>query len=158
LAGIADTVGRTNYLVTGRLALTYEIGRSWTAAANIRRDVDFSLGFNQPVVLGGGSIGIGGGVGRRFQLTTNSGMSRGTIGVGAGAPDFSVFTAGAGFVAAISRNMAVSTNYTFRYYRFDDSASLPFGLRPESQRHGVSVSLNLWVPLFMSARSSDAAR
>lgn len=152
--GVRDEGGRMHYFATGHANLAYEIGRSWTAAVNYRRGVDFSQGFRLPVVMDSASVGMGGDVGRRFHVNTGGGVAWGNLGVGPGAREYTVVSGTAGIRAAIARNLGVSLTYGYRQYRFDDPASLPLGVRPETQRHSLRASLDLWVPLFTRARSN----
>ena len=156
--GARDESGQTRYFLTGNAALSYEIGRSWTTSLHYRRGVDFAQGFNVPVVIDTLSAGIGGDIGRRVQLTANGGATRGELGIGPGAREYTVLSGSVSLRTAITQMIGVSTGYSYRHYKFDDPASLPAGMRPEIQRHGARVSLDLKVPLFTRTRRSDASR
>jgi hypothetical protein len=57
------------------------------------------------------------------------------------------------------RNLAVSLNYSFYHYEFDNSALLPPGMLRTMDRQSVRISLDVWAPLYERARrNANVAR
>ena len=158
LTGARDEGGHTHYFATGRGTLTYEIGRSWTAALNYRRGVDFNQSFGQPMVLDMVSAGLSGDLSRRFNAGFTAASSWGAIGIAAGNNGFSAVSATANLRTALTRNVGVSLLYAYGHYLVDDPRSLPFGMRPSTDRQSIRATLDVWVPLFTRARRPDASR
>lgn len=158
LTGARGEGGATHYYVTGRGTLTYEIGRSWTAAMNYRRGVDFNQSFGQPIVMDIVSAGISGDLSRRVQVGAGAAGSWGSIGISPGAGRYDSYSATSNLRLALTREVGVSVQYAYRHYLVDDERSLPIGMQPTTDRQSIRATLDLWFPLFTRARRADAAR
>jgi len=158
LTGARDELGKTHYFATGHATLSYELGRSWTAALNYRRGVDFNQSFGQPIVMDMVSAGASGDLSRRIQAGTGVAASWGAIGISGGAGGYDAYSASAWLRTGLTRELAISVHYLFNHYFVDDSRSLPFGMEPSSDRHSIRATLDLWLPLFTRARRPDASR
>jgi hypothetical protein len=158
LTGARDEAGATHYYVTGRATLTYEIGRSWTAAMNYRRGVDFNQSFGQPIVMDTVSAGIGGELNRRIQVGAGVAGSWGSIGISEAAGRYDSYSATSNLRFALTRELGVSVLYAYRHYFIDDERSLPIGMQPSTDRQSIRATLDIWFPLFTRARRADASR
>jgi hypothetical protein len=125
---------------------------------NYNRGVDYSQGFNVPMVFDSSTFGVGGLLGRRVSAHFGGGVSWGALGIAANAPEFTVASVTAGMRMALTRSLGIAAQYAYRDFKFDDPASLPPGFRPEAERQSVRVTLDFRVPLLIRARSADAAR
>jgi len=158
LIGARDIGGQTHYYVTGQGTLTYELGRSWTAALNYRRGVDFNQNIGQPMVMDMVSGGVSGELSRRIHVSTSAASSWGVVGIALGNDRFRATSATANLQTALTRQLGFSVGYVYGHYLFDDSSSLPLGMQPSTDRQTIRVTLDLWVPLFTRARRPDASR
>lgn len=159
VAGARDEGGALHYVATGHGALSYELGRSWTADVNYQRGVDFNQGLAQPVVLDTMSGGVSGDLGRRVQLSANAGFAHGKIGVGETFDrSYNAWSGRLNVRTALTRLLGVSVQYAYRHYEFDNTVSLPIGVRPSTDRQTVRASLDLWLPLITRTRSANASR
>lgn len=152
LVGLSDQGNKVRYHLTGHVSFGHEIGRSWTFSTGYNRSADFFQTFGQPVFRDALNAGIGGVIGRRVSVHAGVSIAKGTVGVSAGAPDYTAGSAYSGLQFAITRLLAIGVNYGFYHYEFDDAALLPPGLSSKMDRQSVRVSLNLWVPLMTRAR------
>ena len=161
LTGARDEGGNTHYYVTGRGTLSYELGRSWTAALNYRRGVDFNQSFGQPIVMDMVSAGR--------SLATSAVAFKWVTGVaGSWGTDWNRWchTAGMtrtrrppGFETALTRELGISVYYAYRHYLVDDPSSAADRDAAELPTASQSrATLDLWVPLFTRARRPDASR
>jgi len=158
LIGARDIGGQTHYYVTGQGTLTYELGRSWTAALNYRRGVDFNQNIGQPMVMDMVSGGVSGELSRRIHVSTSAASSWGVVGIALGNDRFRATSATANLQTALTRQLGFSVGYVYGHYLFDESTSLPLGMQPSTDRQTIRVTLDLWVPLFTRARRPDASR
>ncbi len=158
VTGFSDRNLNTRYYATGHLDFGYEIGRSWTANLGYQRTANMVQTFGQPAIVDSVSVGVGGLISQRVQLSTSAGAFRGTVGITAGAPHYTAGTAGIGLQFALTRLLALGVGYSYYQYQFDSGVPLPRGMLPRMERQSVRVSLDLWAPLVTRARRPNAAR
>ncbi len=148
----------TNYFATGNIALTRELGRSWTASAGAARSVSLFQTFGEPVVSDTVHGGVSGLLSRRLSFNASTGWSQGSVGVVSGAPEFESTHASAGMRWGFARSLGLSLRYSIYRYNFDGDGPLPVGIEREMKRQSVRVSLDFWAPLVTQERRGNASR
>jgi hypothetical protein len=106
----------------------------------------------QPVLLDTAGVGIGGLIGRRVQLSVNTGLVKGKALSSLVQSDYMAVNSGVRLQVALTRQLAVGAGYSYYIHEFDDSAPLPPGVLSSLERQSVRVSLNVWVPILSRAR------
>jgi len=154
-----NNYGDTRYFFTGNVALTHELGRSWTMTVGARRAADFYQTFGDPVISSSANAGVSGLLNRRVQVGAQGGWSSGTVGVSGVVPQFDAWTAGASMRVAVGRGAGLSFSYVFFDYVFNDNgAPLPIGTQPEMRNQSVRVTFDWMMPLVTVARRANASR
>jgi hypothetical protein len=152
LSGVTDPNGSTRFYLTGNATFGYEIGRSWSVSASYARSADFYQAVGQPVLLDTAGVGIGGLIGRRVQLSVNTGLVKGKALSSLIQSDYMAVNSGVRLQVALTRQLAVGAGYSYYIHEFDDSTPLPPGVLSSLERQSVRVSLNVWVPILSRAR------
>lgn len=146
--------GRREHKLRGSARLNHEIGRTWQATAALYRGVSFIEGFRYPFLATTLSANIAGDLSRRMGLTfggsywtgqNESGGHHGGTGLAAGRNES--YSATTRLRIAVSRSMALSTQYIFSHYRFASAPSLIVGFPDWTDRQSVRVGLDLQLPL-----------
>ncbi|MEZ5316491.1 MAG: hypothetical protein R2752_03740 [Vicinamibacterales bacterium] len=159
----------TQVTVIGNASLTREVGRTWNVGLNYVRNVRFVDTLQQPVFSDAVGLGVGGLLNRRMSFQSSVGAAFGRIGLGVdtNTPDrrnnrYTSYYTTAGLSIGLTRNLALTTSYTYYRYTVDDVSPLPASARfDQLNRHAVQASLELWAPLFQSrnrSRSTNASR
>jgi hypothetical protein len=147
----------TRLRATGTASLEHEIGRTWTAALNYRRGMQFMDAWPEPVFSDSLTVTFGGLLTRRLQFSANGRAATGEVGVG-NSSGFGAYHGGATLSYALSRYANVGIAYSRYHHRFDESAALAPGFGPSIDRQRVVAQVSLWAPLFHRARRDNAAR
>jgi hypothetical protein len=146
LADADRTAGRRIQAV-GFATLVHQMGRTWTAQAQYRREIRFIEGFDRPVFSDVASSSVGGLLTRRVDVAVNASYFTGSVGLSQGAPRFDSFSASARLRRALTRTLGAYVEYLFYRYEFDEAAVRPAGLPPMFNRNGARVGLSVWLPL-----------
>jgi hypothetical protein len=153
-----ETGGVTRYLLTGSANLNYELGRSWTAGLSYVRNTQFIDTVEEPLIGDAVSFDIGGLISRRVQLNTAVAARTGRFGIAAAGSKFRSGHARINLSVALSRYLAINSDYTYMTYDSGTGAVLPGEIRPRAERHSLRVRLSSWIPLIVRTRSADASR
>jgi len=162
VSGVIDTANDTHYYFVGHVTFTHEIGRTWSAYANVDRGVNFYQTLGQPTVGGTASAGLNGMIGRHVDV--QSGISYWTgAAVGTNQQVYDSTSVFASTRVGLNRILAVSASYTYYRYAFNDNVQLvPPGFVRQTDRQVFQVSLIVWAPLVTRApaqsRSANASR
>ena len=148
----------THYGITGNIAITHEIGRSWAATAAIDRDVSFMRTFNQPVFSDSFSAGLGGMIDRHLQFQSGFGTALGKVGFGVGDTGFSNFYTSAGLRYGLSQNIGLTLDYGYYWYDYGRDVTLPKGVPSKIGRQSVRAGISYSTPIFRQARRPHASR
>jgi hypothetical protein len=142
----------THFVLNGSATLTRSMGRTWSASAGYVRDLQFVLGFGEPVLMDSAIVTLGGTVVSRLRWMSSAGWSRGRIGFDDDASHFTWYTASTGPSIALSRNLALYATYA--YYSYDvPSGASSFPLLTKFSRQNVSVGLTAFAPVFRTGRT-----
>jgi hypothetical protein len=143
------TFNDTRFFVVGTAGLIHEIGRSWNAQINYSRDVGYEDGFADPFLRDSAVARIGGFLNPRVDVSAQAMWTSAAIGLGE--RNYSSWNATAQVRTAITQNLAAYAYYYYYLQDFAQDVSLPPGVVPDLNRHGVRVGLTTWLPLW-SAR------
>ena len=132
---------------TGSASIVHQMGRTWSAQAQYRREVGYLEGLVRPVFSDSANASLSGLLTRRTDLYINANYVTGTSGLSGSGPRFDSFSASARVRRALSRSLAAYCEYLFYQYDFSQVVDRPAGLPQEFSRSGVRVGLNLWLPL-----------
>ena len=158
LTSRSRNVQHTYYVFTGTATLTREIARSWAAYINYNRGINFVERFSEPFMSDSASVGMGGLITRRLEFRTAAGAVIGKAGLSEDASPFGSYYSSVALTAALTRSLALGTDYSYYRYSFDRADQLPIGLAPQMGRHSARVYLSVWVPLLQRGRRQDAPR
>ena len=132
---------------TGAASLVHQIGRTWNAQAQYRREVGYLEGFVRPVFSDSANVSLGGLLTRRTDLFVNANYLTGASSLNLRAPRFDSYSASVRVRRALNRSLAAYVEYLFYHYDFTLVLDRPAGLPAEFTRKGVRVGLSLWLPL-----------
>ena len=144
---LADQVDGRRLEAVGSAALIHQMGRTWSAQAQYRREVGYIEGFVRPIFSDSASSSVGGLITRRVDLALRASYVNGTVGLRRGAPGFDSYSASVRVRRALTRNLAAYAEYLFYHYAFDEAAVRPEGLPRKFNRNGARVGLSLWLPV-----------
>jgi len=135
-------------LFSGAVNGGYQFGRSWTARGNYRRGIDYVAGFSSPVVSDGLTVGVDGSIASNLELFTSFGYSNGDSALFEQAFPFNTYTGQVTLRYGMTKTIALTLEYLYYYYQFEDDAPLPVGIPTGLERNGVRAGLSVWVPAF----------
>jgi hypothetical protein len=138
---------RRRLRAVGSAALIHQMGRTWTAQGQYRRQLQYLDGFDEPIFADTVGVGLSGLVSRRLEFVLAASYVNGAVGLTRDAPRVETYAAVARLRRALARGLAVYAEYLFYHYRFDEDAARPVGLPLEFDRNGVRVGLVFWIPL-----------
>jgi hypothetical protein len=146
-AASSEEVEGRRIRATGSASIVHQMGRTWSAQAQYRREVGYLEGLARPVFSDSANASLSGLLTRRTDLFLNVNYITGTSGLSGRGPRFDSFSATARVRRALSRSLAAYCEYLFYQYDFTQVVDRPAGLPQEFSRSGVRVGLNLWLPL-----------
>ncbi len=150
---------RVRFDVVGGALLRHEIGRTWSAGLDYRREVQFVGVLGEPTLSDGVSASIVGLSGRRVSFSAAAGAASGRVGFDRdSASGFVAYHGSAGVHTALNAYLAANVDYVYYRYRFDRGEVLPSGLGGAVSRHVAMASLDLTLPVFHRGRLTNAAR
>lgn len=142
-------------VVTGRVArlqaegsVDYGFHRLWQAGASYRRATEFLPGFTEPVFADSASAQISGLITRRVDVAASAGYAQGGSALTGQRSQIDTYTGTARLRVALTRALAVYTEYVYYFYELRGETSLAPGLPPRFEQQGVRLGLMLWVPVF----------
>ena len=158
-AGVTDSAGTKRFVFLGGAGLAHEMGRTWSSTVRYDRGLQFESIFQEPVLTDTVSAQMTGLITSRLQFQSGAGYSRGDVGLVGGAGNGMEIAYGlVGIRSAITRYLAVGTNYSYYRRTVGDQVTLPIGLSRYSDSQSVRVYLSTWVPLFTRTRRPNATR
>ena len=142
-----DAGGNRRFQALGSALLRHQMGRTWSARTDYRREFGYLEGFAQPVLSDSVGGGFGGLMSPRVEFSSDARYFNGAVGLTPNAPRFDTYSAWVRVRTGLNRSLAAYAEYFFYHYEFADAAARPTGLPPRYSRNGVRVGLTLWVPL-----------
>jgi hypothetical protein len=143
-----DSFSLSNHvLVTGSANLNRQIGRSWSGTVSYSRGLQYVQGFSGPFFSDSVSAGLSGYVNARGRLSLSAAYSSGQVHPVGTSQGYGTYSGQAGYQLAVGRYLAVSADYSYYHYLFDQAATLPVGMNQGVNRQSIRVGLNIWLPL-----------
>ena len=149
---------RSYYRLTGNAVVTREIGRSWVANISYYRGVGFVERFRKPFFSDSVTLGMDGLITRRLAFRSYASAMNGDLGLGTEGNAFRSYSGTTGVTMAITRFLALGTDYIYYRYGFARVDGLPTGVARELDRHSGRVYLSMWVPILQRGRRTNASR
>ena len=91
-------------------------------------------------------MSVAGGVTSRLRFSASGGYSAGELTRELNRTDN--YTGSARLEFALTQIMALSGEYSYFRYRFDNTLGLPTGIQQRFDRRSARIGLTLWLPLF----------
>jgi len=132
---------------TAHGGMDLQFGRSWSTHGEFSRSLQLLQGIAQPYFGNAVSGGIRGGFGRRVVLSGNGNYSQGAVGIDALSRSYDTRSAFVMLQIGLSREMALSADYSNAEYSFNRSAVLPEGVIRRLNRQTFRVGLTWVMPL-----------
>lgn len=148
----------TRWQVLGGAQLSHEMGRTWTAALNYRRNVQFIETFNQPLFSDSVNGSLGGLFSSRLRADFGGGASNGSFGLVGSSNNVWSYYAQSGLGVALSRFMEVEARYNYFHYKFDGTLYSALGFGADLNRQSIGVFVNASAPVFKKGRRPNASR
>jgi hypothetical protein len=140
---LAGAVFRTQ----GQASVDYYFRRTWRASGQVERGLEYVAGLAAPVFADSGHFGLEGLLTRRIDLQATAGYATGASVINAG-NELETYTGSARLRFAISRNLALYTEYLHFYYDLRGQLILAPDLPRSYQQRSVKVGLTLWASVF----------
>lgn len=158
-SGYVGRDGRQRYRLAGDVELAHHFQRTWTTGARYWRGVSSSeIIFNEPVLTDRVSVFLNGLLTRRLGAHAHAVVqsdARAFTGTGRRSMRGA---ASAGLQTALGRHFALSADYTYYHYRFENAIARPSGLPAQSASQGVYIYLSTWASVFQRGGRTNAAR
>lgn len=125
--------------------LRHELAKGWFVQGDFVRNVRLVEGFADPFFENTATASVGGFMGRRVELLTSGGYSRGVVGF-----ESDTYTAVQGSMrlrVALARFLAVDTEGLINRHEFDNRLAIPTVVPPILNRWAVRCRVSLWLPL-----------
>jgi hypothetical protein len=145
-SAVATGRGTRDFRLLADASLQHLMGRSWTLAGGYHRGFDYVGVLSELVSTDAVNVSLAGHASAAVELTFSGSYSVGQLGVRHGA-EMLTYSGRARVQYALSRLFAVSSEYLYYVYDFEESAGLPSGLPRGLNRHGVRGGLVLLLPL-----------
>ena len=149
-----SSITELQFRVVGNVGLTHEMGRTWRLRFGYFRGVGFAEAFAQPVFSDAVNVSLNGFLSRRIDLSVNSGLSTGDVGLGrtpngqeALNSSFRTWNLSARTRYTLGAMWAVYGEYLYYSQDLGSSFIVPTGVPPVVDRQTFQVGLTLWVPL-----------
>jgi hypothetical protein len=136
---------RRQWEIVGVANLRHELGAGWFIQGDLARDVRLVEGFTDPFFVNSVTANLGGFLGRRIEVLTSGGYSRGAVGFGS-----DHYTAAHGSTRlrlALASFVAIDAEGLVNQHRFDDRVNLPGPVPADLNRWAVRCNMALWLPL-----------
>ena len=132
--------------LSGDVAVAWQFTRSWQTRGTFRRGLEYVAQLSEPVYIDGFSAELGGLITPRIDVLASARYSSGASALNRGALTFDTRGADLRVQYAVTRSVAVYTQYLYYFYDFTGNARLPTGIPSGLERNGVRAGLTLWVP------------
>jgi len=138
---------RSYYRVLADAGLTREIGRTWSLNGTYHRGVQYVEGLGGPVYADTVQMQVHGLVARRLDLGMTGGYSNGAIALSTVDSGYVTYTGAVTLRVALSRLVALDTQYAYYYYDFSSQATVLPGIPGRLRRNSLRVGFSGWFGL-----------
>jgi hypothetical protein len=129
------------------LNVTYELKRGWGVGGSVRRSIEYTPLFREPLLSDGASVSLTGLLTRRVDVTATAGYAKG----GSAVNELNTLKTYTGNVMArfaLRRWVAFYGEYVYFYYDLQRRELLNPNLPAVYEQHGVRFGLTLWASAF----------
>lgn len=134
------------YHLTGSVSYSRQVSRTWFVLGTYQRALNYIQGLAQPVFMDSVAASTHGFVTRRTDLSLSASYSAGAAGIAGGSP-FSTYAGDMRWRVALSRSLAIYTEYLYYFYDFNGALTRPPNVPSRFARNGVRVGVTAWVPV-----------
>jgi hypothetical protein len=133
--------------ISGDASVTYELRRDWDVAANVRRSVEYTPLFREPVLSDGASVSLAGLLTRRLDVAASAGYANGASALNE-LDSLNTYTGDVTVRYALRRAIALYGQYLYFSYDLSGRERLAPSLSPTFRQHGVRIGVALWASAF----------
>jgi hypothetical protein len=144
---VNDQIAGPVFRTQGQASVDYYFRRTWRAFGQVERGFEYVPGLAAPVFADTGRFGLQGLLTRRVDLLATTGYATGTSVVNAG-HELETYTGSVRLRFAVSRNVALYTEYLHFYYDLRGQLNLAPDLPRSYQQRSVKIGLTLWASVF----------
>jgi hypothetical protein len=143
----ADGSETRYFRVIGQATLVHELGRTWRAQAAYDRGLQYVEAVGDPFFADTVSLSLGGYLNRRVDFLGYGSYSHGQLRLSERNRGRELFASTARLRVALTRNLALESQYFFFHYWFAPEVRLGAGYPRELDRQGIRLGLIAWLPL-----------
>ena len=133
------------WFILGTVNLRHEFDAGWFIQADFGRRMQMVEGFSSPFFVNTVTGSLGGFLGRRVEVLTSGGYSRGDVGFGTDA--YRSTQGSARMRLALAKYVAVDVEGLLNQYAFDQQVVMPGLLPANLNRWAVRCNVALWLPM-----------
>lgn len=138
--------GDQRLYLLGHAELRQELGRSWSERTYYRREINYEVGFGQPVLSDIVGADVRGLIGPRIDVLGGVSYQAGRIGLTTS--NYKDWYISAQVRGAVSREVAAFAYYYYVLSDFAADVTLPSAVPRHTDRQGVRVGLTAWLPIW----------
>jgi hypothetical protein len=142
----SDARSGYSYVTLADAQITRDIGRTWSAAGRVTRDVQNLTGFLDPFIANTASLTAGGFLRSRLHARILTQYSSGSV-TWTDQSAYDAVNGSARLTILANRSLGVFGEYVLYRYHFGASLDRPAGIPQSFRRQGVRVGLMLALPL-----------
>jgi hypothetical protein len=136
------------YRLQGDGAVDYQFSRTWRASASYHRGVDYVAVLTEPVFADSARADLSGLITRRLDVSVSAGYAVGESALTQNSSQLDSYTGTARLRFALTRALALYTEYFYYFYDLRGSSHLAPELPNTFEQHGIRAGLTLWIPVF----------
>jgi hypothetical protein len=140
------TSGRVDRM-SGDASVTYQLRRGWHVSANVRRSVEYTPLFREPVLSDGASLSLTSLVTRRLDVTATAGYANGASALN-GRDTLKTYVGDVIARFALKRWVALYGEYVYFHYDLSGRERLVPNLPAQFKQHGIRIGVALWASPF----------
>ena len=133
--------------MSGDGSVTYQMRRDWLVSANVRRSVEYTPLFREPVLSDGASVSLTSVVTRRVDVTGTAGYAKGASALN-GRDTFKTYVGDVMARFALQRWVALYGEYVYFYNDLRGRERLIPNLPTLFKQHGIRMGVALWASPF----------
>jgi hypothetical protein len=132
------------YPLQGEASLEYPFRLKWRATASYRRSVNYVAVLREPLLANGAVVKLAGLIGRRVDLAVSGGYASAVTAASRYSQNLDTFTGEARIRYALTRGLALYSEYLYYYYDLGEQAHLAAGIPSVYKQRGVRVGVTLF--------------
>lgn len=139
------TAAQRRWEVVGAANLRHDFDRGWFVQGDYARSVRLVEGFLDPFLDNTASGSVGGFLGRRVEVLTTGGYSRGVVGFSA--ERYEAVQGSARLRLVLARYLAVDVEGLTARHTFDETVTVPGAFPRDLNRWAIRCNVSVWLPL-----------